>query len=203
MSRKARPQLVIVAGPNGAGKSTFYDSHLAESPLPFLNADILASRTGIDSFEAARFLDALRGELIEQGRSFITETVFSDPVGAKLAMLRKAVAAGYEVILIYVGIEADLAGLRVEQRVAAGGHDVPRDKLLTRFERSLENLREALKLAIMVKVYDNSRADEPHRLLAVFENGSRTFIASRLPRWVRSVLVSPRSRQTRQRSRRK
>ena len=48
------PQLVMLAGPNGAGKSTFYARFLAGSPLPFLNADVVSSRAGIDSFEAAR-----------------------------------------------------------------------------------------------------------------------------------------------------
>src|SRR5947207_12503887 len=97
------PQLVVLAGPNGAGKSTFYDVFLAESPLPFLNADLFAAETGVDSLEAARILDATRDQMIVDRLSFITETVFSDPHGAKLDMLRKAVDAGYDVTLIYIG----------------------------------------------------------------------------------------------------
>jgi predicted ABC-type ATPase len=34
----------MLAGPNGAGKSTFYDVFLADSPLPFLNADLFAEK---------------------------------------------------------------------------------------------------------------------------------------------------------------
>jgi predicted ABC-type ATPase len=193
MSGRSPPQIVILAGPNGAGKSTFHASHLASSPLPFLNADVLSARTGIDSFEAARFLDALRDEMVDRRLGFITETVFSDPVGAKLALLRKAVAAGYDVILIYIGVERELTQLRVEQRVASGGHGVPRDKILPRFERSLINLRAARELAITLKVYDNSSTVEPHRLLAVFERGQRTFVTrDRLPRWAKSVISVPR-----------
>src|SRR2546427_6834297 len=91
-----KPQLVLIAGPNGAGKSTFYGEFLRKLRLPFLNADILEARSGIPSVEAARILDAIRNELIEQGVGFITETVFSDPLGAKLGLLRKAVNAGYD-----------------------------------------------------------------------------------------------------------
>ena len=107
------PQLVVLAGPNGAGKSTFYDVFLSESPLPFLNADLFAKETGIDSVEAARILDATRARMIAGHLGFITEPVFSDPYGAKLDMLREAVAAGYEVTLIYIGVaHADLSALR-------------------------------------------------------------------------------------------
>lgn len=188
-----RPQLVMLAGPNGAGKSTFYDSHLASIPLPFLNADVVSARTGIDSLEAARLLDALREEMIRQRRSFITETVFSDPVGAKLGLLSRAIEAGYDVIVVYIGIERRLAALRIDQRVAQGGHDVPRDRLPSRFTRSLANLRRALALAMTVKIYDNSSLTEPHRLLAIFQHGERTLMTSEaVPRWARTIVARKR-----------
>lgn len=200
-----KPQLVVLAGPNGAGKSTFYESFLASSRLPFLNADVLAARTGIASQEAARILDEERDRMIDDGRGFITETVFSDPAGAKLAMLRKAVLAGFDVTLIYVGIASPgLSGLRVEQRVAHGGHDVPREKLAGRFERSLANLGAAIAFVSTVKLYDNSSVDEPYRLLAVFEAGvcaSRT--SGRMPTWAATVVpVTPAGAPSRRRPKR-
>ena len=149
------PQLVMIAGPNGAGKSTFHELYLADSALPFLNADVLAARTGIDSFDAARFLDADRDARVGRGESFITETVFSDPMGAKLDLLRRAIAAGYDVTLIYIGIEPALLGLRIDQRLAAGGHDVPRGKLAGRYERSLANLGAAITFVSTLRFYDN------------------------------------------------
>src|SRR4051794_31446668 len=99
-----KPQIVMLAGPNGAGKSTFYDAFLSRSPLPFLNADLFAAETGVDSFEAARVLDATRDRLVEDRIGFITETVFSDPHGHKLGLLQRATAAGYDVTLIYIGV---------------------------------------------------------------------------------------------------
>jgi predicted ABC-type ATPase len=184
------PQLVVLAGPNGAGKSTFYDAFLAGSPLPFLNADHFAAETGIDSFEAARILDATRDRFIADRLGFITETVFSDPHGHKLGMLRAAAVAGYDITLVYIGVaSADLLAARIDRRVAAGGHDVPRDRVASRFERSLANLREAIPIATTVKLYDNTSADEPYRLVAVFTVGELTFRATgRLPRWVGAVL---------------
>jgi predicted ABC-type ATPase len=189
-----RSQLVVLAGPNGAGKSTFYDVVLSESELVFLNADLFAAETGVDSFDAARILDETRARMIEDGIGFITETVFSDPHGAKLAMLGKAVDAGYEVTLIYIGVSsAALLGHRIDQRVARGGHDVPRDRIAPRFERSLRNLKRALPLVTTVKLYDNSDIDEPYRHVATFDHGVLTVRGSgRLPAWTRGIVPAVR-----------
>lgn len=189
----------MLAGPNGGGKSTFWEAFLSESPLQFLNADVLSVRTGLDSLDAARFLDARRAQLVDEGTSFITETVFSDPYGVKLELLQKAVQAGYDVILVYIGIEPALSALRIEQRVLLGGHDVPREKLAGRFARSLENLEQALRFVPLVKIYDNSSVEAPYRLLATFENGKRTFVASTIPPWARGVLKRPARKRSRPR----
>ena len=185
-----RPQLVLIAGPNGAGKSTFYDEFLQGLNLPFLNADQIEASTNVPSIEIARVLDVFQDSLIEKGAGFITETVFSDSVGAKLGMLRKALDVGYAVTLIYIGVEPVLMGLRVDQRVAAGGHDVPRDRLASRFERSLANLREAIQFVPIVKIYDNSLVDDPFRLIAVFEKGveQKSRARVRRPLWFRKFM---------------
>lgn len=191
------PQLVMLAGPNGAGKSTFYDAFLSESPLPFLNADLFAAETGVDSLEAARILDATRDRMIEDKLGFITETVFSDPHGAKLQMLRNAVASGYEVTLIYIGVaDASLSARRVDQRIATGGHDVPRDRIASRFRRSLDNLAEAITVVPSVKLYDNSSVDHPYRQIATFVNRELTWrMKGTLPAWARKVVPSLRHRR--------
>ena len=187
-----KPQLVVLAGPNGAGRSTFYDAFLSKSPLPFLNADLFAAETGIDSLEAARILDATRERMIADGLGFVTETVFSDPFGAKLDMLRKAVAAGYEVTLISIGLaNAKLASRRIDQRLDEGGHDVPRDRIASRMARSLDNLAEAIRFVPRIEIYDNSSEDEPYRRLARFETGTLTWrMPGRLPAWLRRFVVT-------------
>src|SRR6187549_3147058 len=98
------PRLIMLAGPNGAGKSTYYRTFLSTSGLQFINADELVARLRIPVGEAATYADKVREEMLRAGESFITETVFSDPVGAKLDFLRKAIAAGYQVELHFIGI---------------------------------------------------------------------------------------------------
>lgn len=99
-----RPVVVALAGPNGAGKTTFYEAHLKDSGLRFLNADILAGELGIDAYQGAEIAAKLRLEFLNQGESFVFETVFSDPVGDKLSFLKQAGQQGHTVVMCFIGI---------------------------------------------------------------------------------------------------
>jgi predicted ABC-type ATPase len=167
-----KPDLVLLTGPNGAGKSTFYEVHLRATGLPFLNSDVVVRELGVTDYEASRALDQIRELYIERRISFISETVFSDPVGAKVAMLRRAMEAGFNVRLIYIGLESTaLAQARVSHRVGNGGHPVPLDKIVARYPRSLANLALAVKFVSSTELFDNSDAQNPHRRIAYFETG--------------------------------
>jgi predicted ABC-type ATPase len=183
------PRLIFLGGPNGAGKSTFFETFLKDTGLPFVNADRIGAALGISDSEAAAAADAARGQLLAEGMSFITETVFSDPVGAKLQFLRDAIAADYRVTLYFIGISsAQLSGARVMQRVRAGGHDVPPERLERRYRQSLENLRQALMLVPEVHVYDNSSAGIPYKLVLSVREGRPEFVADPLPDWLRPII---------------
>lgn len=125
------PVIIALAGSNGAGKTTFYHAHLHLAGLRLVNADVLARELGIDAYAGARLADALRRELVRQRESFAFETVFSDPAGEKLKFLKEAAAAGYTVVLCFIGISGpEVSEERVAMRVTQGGHDVPAEKLV-------------------------------------------------------------------------
>ena len=171
-----RPVIVAVAGPNGAGKSTFYEAHLKSAGLRFLNADVLAGELGIGAYQAAEVTAKLRQEWVNQGESFVFETVFSDPVGDKLAFLKDAAQRGYSVVLCFIHIaNVDRSEERVAMRVSQGGHDVPTDKLTARFPRTMANLKQAIKDLPCVAIFDNDELAAPFRLTAIYQNGQRTF----------------------------
>jgi predicted ABC-type ATPase len=139
-----RPIVVAIAGPNGAGKTTFFHSHLASAGLFFVNADVLAGELAITPYEAARLADGLRKALAARGESFVFETVFSDPVGDKLAFLEETARRGYEVVVCWIGLSSSKkSSERVAMCVSQGGHDVPEEKLKSWFRRTLENLRQS------------------------------------------------------------
>jgi predicted ABC-type ATPase len=103
-------------------------------------------------------------------------------------MLRAAVEAGFDVRLIYIAVTPELSAMRIEQRVARGGHDVPREKLASRFVRSLANLKQAISFVPSIEIYDNS-GDMPYRLLARFENGVLVERGGgRMPTWTRGII---------------
>jgi predicted ABC-type ATPase len=184
-----RPVIVALTGPNGAGKTTFYEAHLKASGLRFLNADILAGELGIDSYQGAEIAAKLRQEFVNQGESFVFETVFSDPVGDKLSFLKQAVQQGYAVVMCFIGIAGSgRSEERVAMRVSQGGHDVPTDKLAARFPRTMTNLKQAIRELPCVLVFDNDDLRIPFRLLAVFQNGRQRFLAKSIPDWLEPVL---------------
>lgn len=183
------PLLIFLAGPNGAGKSTFCQAYLRGTGLMFVNADEITRKLGIPNPEAARAADAVRTELLKNKMSFITETVFSDPHGVKLQFLRDAIAAGYEVRLLYIGLSgAALSEARVVSRVQNGGHDVPSDRLPRRYQQSLQNLKAALSFVPEVQVYDNSSNREPFRQVLHLKNGQPVSVAAPLPGWLADAL---------------
>ncbi len=168
----ARPIIVAIAGSNGAGKTTFFHTHLADTELQFVNADDLAHELDIGAYEAAEAAAALRQAFVARRVSFVFETVFSDPVGEKVSFLRDAVNLGYEVVLIFIHIaDVETSVQRVSMRVAQGGHDVPDEKLQSRFPRTLANLQRAIDRLPHVLVYDNSDLSNPYLHVATYHNG--------------------------------
>jgi predicted ABC-type ATPase len=192
------PWLIVLAGPNGAGKSTFFDVFLRSRGFRLVNADLIApGLPGEDradvAYRAAELAEIERRALVARGDTFVMETVFSDPAGAKLDFLRDARARGYRIAFVYIGLaSAALSQARVIQRVAQGGHDVPDDKIRSRLPRSLENAKHALQFVDAGWVFDNSDADHPFKLVATTRTGQAKRILPSAPRWCRRIL--PRTR---------
>jgi len=125
--------------------------------------------------------------LVRQRESFVLETVFSDPVGDKLAFLREAVRSDFTVILCYIGISgAERSEERVNMRVSQGGHDVPAEKLVSRFPRTLSNLKTGIRELPHVLVFDNDDLRIPYRRVAVFEKGREVWSCESKPKWLPS-----------------
>jgi predicted ABC-type ATPase len=180
--------LHLLAGPNGAGKTTLYQMALHDTTgLPFVNADeiakVLAGGRPVDdeiSVQAAQAAAKQRDAMIGVGISFVAETVFSHP--SKLALLEHAKASGYTVHLHVVVVPVELSVLRVQARVAGGGHPVPEDKIRERHERLWPIVASAVSLVDEALIYDNSRAHDPHRLIARFEHGTGRLVGE-WPAW--------------------
>ncbi len=185
-------QLWVLTGGNGAGKTTFYHHFLAPTGLPFINADIIAhnldsKNTEAMSYEAAKIAGKLRHDMLQRGRSFCFETVFSHP--SKIDFIAKAKALNYQVILVYIHLQTDtLNQARVAQRVTEGGHNVPADKIISRIPRTMANVNSAIPLADIVKIYDNSSKESPYIPIAEITDGIAHKHVSPLPEWATLIM---------------
>lgn len=110
----------------------------------------------------------LRERMLRDKISFTFETVFSH--SSNLDIMRKAVEAGYKVYLYFVSTASpEINQFRVQYRVTQGGHDVPADKIRSRYYRSLELLYDAAEIACQCFFFDNSKHDAPFRLINHFK----------------------------------
>lgn len=148
-----KPMLLVFAGPNGSGKSTI--SQYVEKIGEYTNADDIVASTGMELIEAARFADEKRYLAIKEKRDFTFETVLSSEY--KLDIIKKAKSEGYFIkCIFFLTVDPLINVARVESRVALGGHDVPRDKIISRYSRSLAHIRDLIDICDILHVYDNS-----------------------------------------------
>lgn len=180
------PVLHLLVGPNGAGKSSYVHDILGSTTgLPFINADEIAADTWPHAqvehaYEGAQLAEAQRRERIAAGESFISETVFSHP--SKVQLVADAVDAGHLVHLHVIMVPVELTAQRVLERVRRGGHAVPEQKIRDRYERLWDHVDQAIQIADVAEVFDNSSASAPFRLCASFAHGELTGPPS-WPRW--------------------
>lgn len=189
------PRVVLFAGPNGSGKSTLTRQIRTRRPdlIPerYVNADEIARTLDVDDGEGAaqKAASDLREEYRRQGVDFAFETVFSHP--SKLLEMQALRAAGYTVILYFVTTgDAAVNVARVAERVKTGGHDVPVDKIPTRYQRVMELLPHIVEEADEADVYDNSPQDTSEPRLVLRKARGRIRVVDP-PEYLERALVVP------------
>lgn len=180
-------EIVVVAGPNGSGKSTLAGQLGLKC---FINADIYEKKffSHIENSEdrEKRVAVAVANEIkeyLKRGESFAFETVFSAERIPQF--LLQAKSQGYIISLHFVATEKpEINVSRVAKRVAEGGHDVPKQKILDRYVKSLAVLPELLRFSDKAILYDNSQ-QSLRPFLGKEENQIKVF--SEVPEWAQSL----------------
>ncbi|MDE7223696.1 MAG: zeta toxin family protein [Acetatifactor sp.] len=155
-----KPEVVVFAGPNGSGKSTI--TELLKPPMDYINADEIKKNIKCADLEAAQLAEKQREGHIEHMDEFCFETVLS--TRRNLDFLIKAKERGYFIRCYYVLTADPMINVwRVKSRVESGGHDVPEEKIIQRYDRALELIKELVKICDICHIYDNS-GNKPFRI---------------------------------------
>lgn len=148
-----KPEVVIFAGPNGSGKSTITQAAITRGI--YINADVIKASTHCDDLTAAQQAEALRENALAHKQDFTFETVLSTE--RNLNLLRRAKEQGYFVRGNFIFTRNPVINVaRVRSRTRNGGHDVPVDKILARYQRTLSQLPALVDICDICHVYDNT-----------------------------------------------
>lgn len=157
----------MIAGPNGAGKTTLARELIACSieVYEFINADEIARGLApmhpeTVALAASKLMILRMHELLKAGKDFAFETTASGTNYIK--HLKQAKADGYQIDLVYVWVaSAHHAVERVGQRVRQGGHHVPEEVIIRRYQAGLKNLfAHYMPLADQTVIVDNSGQEQ-------------------------------------------
>lgn len=147
------PEIVVFAEPNGSGKSTF--TEILKPMMDYINADEIKNNLKCSDLEAAQIAENQREEHLKNKTDFCFETVMSTDRNLKL--LQRAIEKGYFIRCYYVlTADPNINVYRIKARVAAGGHNVPQEKVYTRFQKAMDLVSEVVKVSDICHIHDNS-----------------------------------------------
>jgi len=168
-----RPKLLIIAGPNGTGKTSLTGKilkHQWVENCEYINPDFIARDKFGDwnspemVLKAAQFAEKWREKCLDEHKSLIFETVLS--ASDKIEFIQKAKMQNYFIRLFFIGTDnPQINTYRVAQRVMQGGHDVPIQKIISRYYKSIANCSLLSKVVDRLYVYDNSIENKMPELL--------------------------------------
>ena len=200
-------QIFVLAGVNGAGKSSVGGAALLAHEVPYFNPDLAArvllqSNPGMDQESANAHAWAIGRDGLVRALGAGLNFAFETTLGANTLtdMLLAGAGAGAQVHVWYAGLSSpELHMQRVKERVAAGGHNIPEQKIRERYVTSRANLVRLMPHLASLRVFDNSadadpkkrQAPRPVLLLQMAAGRIVSHIAlGQVPQWAKPILVA-------------
>lgn len=193
-----KPELIIIAGPNGSGKTSIAQKFLhhewAEGTT-YINPDQVAKDMFGDwndneaVLRAANYCTELREQCLKEKKSFVFETVFS--AQDKIDFVIRAKQAGFFIRIFFISTSNPaINASRIAKRVMKGGHDVPITKIISRYNKSIQNCKTVSSIVDRLYIYDNSIDDADARPLFRLSDGvlAKQYTED-IPEWARNILL--------------
>ena len=192
-----KPELIIIAGPNGSGKTSITQKFLhhewAEGTV-YINPDQIAKDMFGDwndkeaVLKAANYSLDLREKCLAEKRSFVFETVFS--AQDKIDFVIRAKQAEFFIRIFFISTSNPaINASRIAKRVMEGGHDVPITKIISRYNKSIQNCKTVSSIVDRLYVYDNSIDDADALPLFRLSDGAvAKQYAEDIPKWAKMLL---------------
>ena len=159
----------IIGGVNGCGKSSLTGALKAE------RSDL---GTVLDGDRPSTI-----DECLEKGISFTQETTLSGTRTERT--IRRAKDLGYTIRLYYIGLDTVEESLgRIRNRVAKGGHNIPREDVERRFSTRFADVLRVLPYCDEARFFDN---DNGFVEVAEYRNGELFPRVADPPRWLREL----------------
>lgn len=148
---------------------------------------VIFDAVAVNSYFASVLVDFIRNDLLRRKKSFTFETVMS--ARAKVEFFCRARKQGFKTYLYYVATEDPEINIsRVAHRVRMGKHDVPRNKIVERYHRSLALLADAVTCADRAYLFDNS-GNERVWVAEVTDGAELEMKTDLMPYWFKTALL--------------
>ncbi len=164
-----------------------YGSKNSLSYISVKENKIVLKKGRVNSYMCAAIADYLREECLMHEEKFTFESVFSDK--RKLTFIKNLKKKGYKIYLYVVStINPSINVSRVQKRVKEHGHKVSEEKIISRFYKSLMNIKKAIPLSYRTFIIDNSQEFNPV-LVIELQKGKVLFLNKEYqPNWVKKLV---------------
>lgn len=194
-----KPVLIVIAGPNGSGKTSttrLVIKHEWAEQCVYINPDEIAQSKFGDWNDpnavrkSVEYCEEWREQLLKEHKDFIFETVLSSD--GKVDFLKRAKQEGYFIRMFFICTQnPTINAARIAKRVMEGGHDVPIQKIISRYEKALVNAIRVARFVDRVYFYDNSIDNQNAQLIFRTSDGlfAKQYVAE-FPDWTEKIYNS-------------
>ena len=150
-----------------------------------IDADKITARLGGNNIKGGKEAVRLINSCLEKGESFTQETTLSGQKTLKTILAARE--NGYRIRLYYIAVSSAEESLsRIQNRVRKGGHDIPREYVIRRFENRFDDLIKVLPYCDEAVFFDNEngfvRVAEHHR------DGNLSLSGKLTPDWLSELM---------------